>query len=328
MLKKKKKKRPHTLTKKLPLSCHLVLQTSRSPPELKQLQDQWCRASVLPLSLLSLLRPHVTHNSTSLLRRHKTFFCPPLLSWPACLKIRYWTPVWLHKILYELNAKYLDWGLYRLFFFQVGEVGEDQQLVFWRWFTTIFSLFRYDNCWVVLLDYVQDVEHLPWCFFPCFFTKCMWEHPVEKLQRWIHLQLWSENCSASKLTWRHTSRTGNSSGEKCFYPCWVLEHIVYLVTGLWLCVCWLRGWLKMKEVLECWLQTSGKDDQMEKNAVVQELKEVRRWFKQAWQRICSLHRDVTVVLVWYVVLTSLISYFIIWMLQHINIKHESSASWF
>ncbi|XP_044028465.1 protein SFI1 homolog isoform X3 [Siniperca chuatsi] len=36
----------------------------------------------------------------------------------------------------------------------------------------------------------------------------------------------------------------------------------------------LRAWQKLKEVLQSWLQTSGKDEQMEKNAVCQELKEL------------------------------------------------------
>lgn len=38
----------------------------------------------------------------------------------------------------------------------------------------------------------------------------------------------------------------------------------------------LRAWQKLKEVLQSWLQTSGRDEQMEKNAVCRELKEVRR----------------------------------------------------
>lgn len=41
------------------------------------------------------------------------------------------------------------------------------------------------------------------------------------------------------------------------------------------CVCSLRAWRKLKGVLQSWLQTSGKDEVMEKNAVSQELKEVR-----------------------------------------------------
>lgn len=36
----------------------------------------------------------------------------------------------------------------------------------------------------------------------------------------------------------------------------------------------LRSWQRLKEVLQSWLQTSGKDEQMEKNAVCQELKEL------------------------------------------------------
>ncbi|XP_029286956.1 LOW QUALITY PROTEIN: protein SFI1 homolog [Cottoperca gobio] len=36
----------------------------------------------------------------------------------------------------------------------------------------------------------------------------------------------------------------------------------------------LRAWLKLKEVLQSWLQTSGKDEHMENNAVCQELKEL------------------------------------------------------
>ncbi|XP_070815799.1 protein SFI1 homolog [Chaetodon trifascialis] len=36
----------------------------------------------------------------------------------------------------------------------------------------------------------------------------------------------------------------------------------------------LRTWQKLKEVLQSWLQTSGKDEQMEKNAVGQELQEL------------------------------------------------------
>ncbi|XP_042362696.1 protein SFI1 homolog [Plectropomus leopardus] len=36
----------------------------------------------------------------------------------------------------------------------------------------------------------------------------------------------------------------------------------------------LRAWQKLKEVLQSWLQTSGKDEQLEKNAVFQELKEL------------------------------------------------------
>ncbi|XP_071768785.2 protein SFI1 homolog [Centroberyx gerrardi] len=36
----------------------------------------------------------------------------------------------------------------------------------------------------------------------------------------------------------------------------------------------LRAWQRLKEVLKTWLQTSGKEDQMEKNSVCQELKEL------------------------------------------------------
>lgn len=36
----------------------------------------------------------------------------------------------------------------------------------------------------------------------------------------------------------------------------------------------LRAWQKLKEVLQSWLQTSGKDEQMEKNAICQELEEL------------------------------------------------------
>ncbi|XP_034389084.1 protein SFI1 homolog isoform X1 [Cyclopterus lumpus] len=36
----------------------------------------------------------------------------------------------------------------------------------------------------------------------------------------------------------------------------------------------LRAWQRLKEVLQSWLQTSGKEEQMEKNAVCQELKEL------------------------------------------------------
>ncbi|XP_008283777.1 protein SFI1 homolog [Stegastes partitus] len=36
----------------------------------------------------------------------------------------------------------------------------------------------------------------------------------------------------------------------------------------------LRAWRKLQEVLQSWLQTSGKDEQMEKNAVCQDLKEL------------------------------------------------------
>lgn len=36
----------------------------------------------------------------------------------------------------------------------------------------------------------------------------------------------------------------------------------------------LRAWRKLREVLQSWLETSGKDEQMEKNAVCQELKEL------------------------------------------------------
>lgn len=41
-------------------------------------------------------------------------------------------------------------------------------------------------------------------------------------------------------------------------------------------VCSLRAWQKLRDVLKSWLQTSGKDDQMEKKAVCEELREVGR----------------------------------------------------
>lgn len=37
----------------------------------------------------------------------------------------------------------------------------------------------------------------------------------------------------------------------------------------------LRAWRKLKGVLQSWLQTSGKDEVMGKNAICQELKDVR-----------------------------------------------------
>lgn len=42
-----------------------------------------------------------------------------------------------------------------------------------------------------------------------------------------------------------------------------------------LSVCSLRAWKKLREVLQSWIQTSGQDDQTEKNTVCQEIKEVR-----------------------------------------------------
>lgn len=50
---------------------------------------------------------------------------------------------------------------------------------------------------------------------------------------------------------------------------------VYIVTDFdGVCVCSLRAWQKLKEVLQSWLQTSGQDEQMEKDSVCQELEEV------------------------------------------------------
>lgn len=45
-----------------------------------------------------------------------------------------------------------------------------------------------------------------------------------------------------------------------------------------LSVCSLRAWKKLREVLQSWIQTSGQDDQSEKNTVCQEIKEVRLFF--------------------------------------------------
>lgn len=40
-------------------------------------------------------------------------------------------------------------------------------------------------------------------------------------------------------------------------------------------VCLLRAWRKLREVLQSWLQTSAEEEQMEKTAVFEELKEVK-----------------------------------------------------
>lgn len=62
--------------------------------------------------------------------------------------------------------------------------------------------------------------------------------------------------------------------EQCFSSCWVVGHIVYTVND----ACSLRAWQKLKEVLRSWLRSSGKDEQVEKHAVCQELKEVRVYY--------------------------------------------------
>lgn len=38
----------------------------------------------------------------------------------------------------------------------------------------------------------------------------------------------------------------------------------------------LRAWRKLRDVLQNWLQTSAEDEQVEKHAVCEELKEVER----------------------------------------------------
>lgn len=43
------------------------------------------------------------------------------------------------------------------------------------------------------------------------------------------------------------------------------------------CVCPLRAWQKLKGLLQNWLQTSGEDEEMEKDSVCQELAEVKRY---------------------------------------------------
>lgn len=46
--------------------------------------------------------------------------------------------------------------------------------------------------------------------------------------------------------------------------------IIYNKLSVWS----LRAWKKLKEVLQSWIQTSGRDDQSEKDTVCQEIKEV------------------------------------------------------
>lgn len=41
-------------------------------------------------------------------------------------------------------------------------------------------------------------------------------------------------------------------------------------------MCPFSAWQKLKGVLESWVQTSGKEEQIEKNEICQELKEVKR----------------------------------------------------
>lgn len=51
----------------------------------------------------------------------------------------------------------------------------------------------------------------------------------------------------------------------------VVVHLANVSDDVWL----FRIWQRLKEVLQSWLETSGKDEQMERNTVCQELKEVR-----------------------------------------------------
>ncbi|XP_069000006.1 protein SFI1 homolog isoform X1 [Embiotoca jacksoni] len=59
----------------------------------------------------------------------------------------------------------------------------------------------------------------------------------------------------------------------------------------------LRAWRKLKEVLQSWLQTSGKDEEMERNAVCQELKELEEHIDrlstelEKWKPTMLLHAN-------------------------------------
>lgn len=134
---------------------------------------------------LNLTRPLWT-----LLRKTKTFFYPPLLSWPL-------GPVWVILLIHHKITRFQAW---------------------------------------VMQNITNNI-------FLCFFKTYIWEHPVEKLkmQRQIQLQLWRESCSASSWTWRHTNRTGSSSGRKSastvfpfFLCCWT--HYLHSHWCLIVCV--------------------------------------------------------------------------------------------
>lgn len=64
--------------------------------------------------------------------------------------------------------------------------------------------------------------------------------------------------------------------QRCCYSCWVVKHIISVRREPKMHVCSLRAWQKLRDVLKSWLQTSGKDDQMEKRTVFEELREVGR----------------------------------------------------
>lgn len=120
--------------------------------------------------------------------------------------------------------------------------------------------------------------------FSCFFKMSMWKNQAIQLEQWTQrLLLWSQNCSASGGTWIHTNRTGSSSG-KLLNRELHLEHLItnekiYHWLSLWSC----RAWKKLKEVLQRWIETTGRDDQSEKSAVCQELKEARYFVPLCWK---------------------------------------------
>lgn len=114
------------------------------------------------------------------------------------------------------------------------------------------------------------------CFW-CYVQICLWENLADELIGSMQLLLWPKNYSGSSRTWTCTNGTGGSFGKK-----WkIRRHLEYLpkvylkVIYPKLSVWSLRAWKKLKEVLQSWIQTSGRDDQSENNTVCQEIKEVR-----------------------------------------------------
>lgn len=63
----------------------------------------------------------------------------------------------------------------------------------------------------------MDGRHKCHDVFLAFLKTSNWQKLAEKRQWWIQLRLWWMNCSASSKTWRHTSRTGSSSGKKSHF---------------------------------------------------------------------------------------------------------------